>query len=82
MGPSPSERRLRARWLGRLPYDEAWDLQRALHEGRVEGRTPDDYLLLLEHPPVYTIGRFGDQGNLLVPEETVAASILSRISLL
>ena len=56
---------LRARWLGRLPYDEAWDLQRAFHEGRVEGRTADDYLLLLEHPPVFTVGRFGDQANLL-----------------
>ncbi len=64
--------RLRARWLGRLPYDEARDLQRAFHEGRVRGRTTDDYLLLLEHPPVYTIGRFGDQGNLLIPEERLA----------
>lgn len=57
---------LRTRWLGRLPYAEAWDLQRAFHEGRVQGRTPDDYLLLLEHPPVFTIGRNGDSSNLLV----------------
>ena len=42
--------RLRARWLGRLPYAEAWDLQRAIHDGRASGRTADDYLLLLEHP--------------------------------
>jgi len=64
--------RLRARWLGRLPYDEAMDLQRAFHEGRVQGRTLDDYLLLLEHPPVFTIGRFGDQGNLLISRERLA----------
>ncbi|HEX6221157.1 MAG TPA: lipoyl(octanoyl) transferase LipB, partial [Acidimicrobiia bacterium] len=57
---------LRTRWLGRLPYTEAWDLQRAFHEGRVRGRTQDDYLLLLEHPPVFTIGRNGDSSNLLV----------------
>jgi lipoic acid synthetase len=57
---------LRTRWLGRLPYTEAWDLQRAFHEGRVTGRTDDDYLLLLEHPPVFTIGRNGDLSNLLV----------------
>ncbi|HEU4320470.1 MAG TPA: lipoyl synthase [Acidimicrobiia bacterium] len=57
---------LRTRWLGRLPYTEAWDLQRAFHEGRVRGRTEDDYLLLLEHPPVFTIGRNGDSSNLLV----------------
>ena len=57
---------LRTRWLGRLPYAEAWDLQRAIHEGKVVGRTKDDYLLLLEHPPVFTIGRNGDGSNLLV----------------
>ncbi|MBU1227491.1 MAG: lipoyl synthase [Actinobacteria bacterium] len=64
---------LRARWLGRLPYDEAWDLQRALHEGRVLERTSDDYLLLVEHPPVFTVGRFGDQANLLTTEGALAA---------
>ena len=59
--------RLRARWLGRLPYEEAWDLQRAFHDGKVRGRTTDDYLLLLEHPPVFTVGRNGDGSNLLDP---------------
>ncbi|MEX0865150.1 MAG: lipoyl synthase [Acidimicrobiia bacterium] len=57
---------LRTRWLGRLPYGEAWDLQRAFHEGKVRGRTSDDYLLLVEHPPVFTVGRNGDGSNLLV----------------
>ncbi|MEX1207838.1 MAG: lipoyl synthase [Acidimicrobiia bacterium] len=64
---------LRSRWLGRLPYEEAWDLQRAIHEGRVEGRTADDYLLLLEHPPVYTVGRFVTGGSMLISEEAAAA---------
>ena len=50
---------LRARWLGRMPYREAWDLQRAFHEGRASGRAAADYLLLLEHPPTYTIGTGG-----------------------
>lgn len=63
---------LRTRWLGRLPYAEAWDLQKALWEGRVESRA-DDYLLLLEHPPVYTVGRNGNGSNLLVPEASLAA---------
>jgi lipoic acid synthetase len=63
---------LRARWLGRLPYQEAWDLQRALHEGRAGGRTADDYLLLLEHPPTYTMGRAGSPANLLVSPEELA----------
>jgi lipoic acid synthetase len=64
---------LRTRWLGRLAYAEAWDLQRAFHEGKVEGRTADDYLFLLEHPPVFTIGRNGDASNLLASQHAVAA---------
>lgn len=63
--PVPGER-LRVRWLGRMPYQEAWDLQRALWEGRVDGRSRDDYLLLMEHPPTYTVGRNGDGSNLKV----------------
>ncbi len=60
--------RVRIRWLGRLPYGEAWDLQKAFWEGRVGGRSQDDYLLLLEHPHTYTVGRNGDGSNLLIPE--------------
>ncbi|MCP3996419.1 MAG: lipoyl synthase [bacterium] len=60
--------RVRVRWLGRLPYAEAWDLQKAFWEGRVEGRAQDDCLLLLEHPHTYTVGRNGDGSNLLIPE--------------
>ena len=56
---------LRIRWLGRLDYGEAWDLQKAFWEGRVGGRSGDDRLLLLEHPHVYTVGRNGDGSNLL-----------------
>ena len=66
---------LRTRWLGRLPYTEAWDLQRAIHEGKVVGRTRDDYLLLLEHPPVFTIGRNGDGSNLLVDRVGLGAEV-------
>ncbi|MEN8234991.1 MAG: lipoyl synthase [Actinomycetota bacterium] len=66
--------RLRVRWLGRVPYDEALDLQRAIWEGRSTGRTADDYLLLLEHPHTYTLGRHGDGSNLKVD-----AAALKRI---
>ena len=44
-----TKRLVRVRWLGRLPYAESWDLQKAFWEGRVGGRSHDDYLLLLEH---------------------------------
>ena len=40
-----TDRVLHARWLGRVPYDEALALQRAIH-----ARSDADYLLLLEHP--------------------------------
>jgi len=57
---------LRTRWLGRVSYPEGWDLQRAIWEGKTLGRTPDDYLLLLEHPHTYTVGRNGDGSNLVI----------------
>jgi len=41
---------------GRVPYLEAWDRQRTLHEQRVAG-TAADTVLLLEHDPVYTAGK-------------------------
>ncbi|MDP3983465.1 MAG: hypothetical protein Q8Q52_00465, partial [Acidimicrobiia bacterium] len=61
---------MRVRWLGRLPYAEAWDLQRAIWDGRVNHRA-EDYLLLVEHPHVYTVGRNGDGSNLLVSPESL-----------
>ena len=39
-----------------IGYQQAWDLQRELHERRVRGDIPD-CCLLLEHPPVYTAGK-------------------------
>lgn len=59
----PGGRTLRSRWLGRIPYDEAWALQRELAEQRRAGLIGDE-LLLLEHPPVYTMGRAGDTRHL------------------
>src|SRR6266436_6765924 len=62
---------LRARWLGRVPYGEAEALQRALH-----ARSNDDYLLLQEHPHVYTLGSRADLGNVLVPPASVGAQLV------
>ena len=64
--------RLRIRWLGRVPYGEASDLQRAFWDGRASGRSNDDYLLLLEHPHTYTVGRNGDGSNLKIAEDALA----------
>ena len=63
--------RLRVRWLGRVPYAEADDLQRALLE-----RAADDYLLLLEHPHVYTLGKRADPAHVLVPPASVGAELV------
>lgn len=56
--------------LGRLPYRRAWDLQRALVARRKVGEIPDT-LLLLEHPPVITLGRNGHRQHLLSSPETL-----------
>ena len=54
--------------LGRVPYLEAWQLQRSLAAAVSEGRIPDT-VLLLEHPPVVTLGRRTDEGELHIPED-------------
>jgi lipoic acid synthetase len=56
-----------------MPYAEAWDLQRAFLEGRAEGRSAEDYLLLVEHPHVFTVGRNGDGSNLLMPRDQLTS---------
>ncbi len=55
-----------------MAYREAWDLQKAFWEGRLRGRSRADYLLLVEHPHVYTVGRNGDGSHLLISEEGLA----------
>lgn len=41
---------------GLVPYEDAWQVQRDLHQARVAGAV-DDTVLLLEHPPVFTAGK-------------------------
>ena len=54
--------------LGTVPYVPTWELQDELAEQR-RGRRIGDRLLLLEHFPVYTLGRGGDASNLLASRE-------------
>src|SRR5947207_2672424 len=51
------------RWLGRIAYDDALALQDGLAAKRRAGEISDT-VLLLEHEPVYTIGRTRDQSSL------------------
>ena len=60
-----SGRVLRVVQAGRVPYGDALDWQRRLAEERIARRLPDDLLLLLEHPPVVTLGRSSHDVNVL-----------------
>src|SRR2546430_13814407 len=54
--------------LGFVPYREAWELQRSLAGALSRGATPDT-IVLLEHPPVVTLGgRTDETAELHVPE--------------
>ena len=60
---------LRVRWLGRVDYQEARDLQQRLFES-----SQDDHLLLMEHQHVFTGGPNTDLSNLLIDPSTVGAT--------
>ena len=60
-------RRLDVVPLGRGRYGEVLELQRALCRGRADGDCPNDMLLLVEHPPVFTLGRSARAASLPVP---------------
>jgi lipoyl(octanoyl) transferase len=55
--------------LGLVPYREAWELQRSLAAAVSQGAIPDT-VVMLEHPPVITLGRRAEEGELHVPEQT------------
>lgn len=69
----PDSTELRAVWLGRVPYQEALVLQRALLTQRQQDECPDT-LLLLEHPHVITLGRRGVASDVLASANELAKS--------
>ena len=56
---------LNVRWLGRMQFAYALALQEEIVAKKCNERVREDQLLLLEHEPVYTIGRTPDQSSLL-----------------
>ena len=66
---------LRVRWLGTVRYRDAWALQQGLHADRSGGG--EDRLLLLEHPPTYTLGRNADPAHVHVDATRVGAEVLA-----
>lgn len=52
----PSSRKCLLENYGIIPYVEAWNYQRSLVAARIDNSRLEDILILLEHPPVYTLG--------------------------
>jgi lipoate-protein ligase B len=59
--------------LGLVPYARALELQRAIARARISGEIAHDVLLLLEHPPVVTLGRSAKAQNLIASPALLAA---------
>lgn len=64
--------------LGRMAYEEAFALQERTVEERKAGRTGDT-LLLVEHEPVYTLGRNATEGNIVGTREELARAGISVV---
>jgi lipoyl(octanoyl) transferase len=54
--------------LGQVPYRDAWELQRSLAGAVSQGAIPE-IVLFLEHPPVVTLGRRAEPGELHLPPD-------------
>lgn len=59
--------------LGTMRYTDALELQRAVARRRIDGGISKDVLLLVEHPPVVTLGRTAKNANLIASPELLAA---------
>jgi lipoate-protein ligase B len=59
--------------LGLRPYAEALAFQRAAAAARIDRRLPNDLLILVEHPPVITLGRSAKGANLLATRQLLDA---------
>jgi lipoyl(octanoyl) transferase len=62
--------------LSLIDYKEAWDLQQEIHTKRVSGEV-EDYLLLLEHPNTYTLGKTAHKENLIGSEKYLKENNIS-----
>ncbi len=71
MSESARARPLHVRWLGRVTYRDALALQHGIH-----AHSPDDHLLLLEHPHSYTLGVNADPAHVLVDPASVGAELI------
>ena len=66
-----------AEYLGAVPYELALKQQEILRQARTEGKIPD-VVLLLQHPPVFTIGRFRGEEDIITPSKGIAVFPTNR----
>lgn len=62
--------------LGRIPFEEAWELQTRLNQTLIDAKRAREsdgqphFLLFCEHPPVYTLGKSGSEDHLRIDPNT------------
>ncbi len=64
--------------LAVVPYREAWELQQRLVSARQDGTRPDT-VVMLEHPPVYTLGRRASEANVLLDADQLAEACIDVV---
>lgn len=83
MNSMESERKVLVYHLGEMPYADAWTLQESLFNQKVSQKLynrdhpehsvlPDNHLIFVEHPHVYTLGKSGLPENLIISEQRLA----------
>lgn len=74
----PAGAPLHARWLGRVDYAAAHALQKRLVDARVAGEIGDQ-ILLLEHPPVLTLGKHSDPAHIRATQAELATRAIDVV---
>jgi lipoyl(octanoyl) transferase len=75
MTDKPARQRITACHLGRIDYLPAWELQKMIQARLIDAKRSDPphvlphVMLMVEHPPVYTLGKSGDADHLLIDDE-------------
>jgi lipoyl(octanoyl) transferase len=76
--PNAAVRELWVERLGLVPYGRALEMQREIARQRIAGTLEQDVLLLLEHPPVITMGRSAKEQNVLASTALLEARGVER----
>lgn len=73
----PYRKAYTVKYLGVVPYEDALSQQETLRQLRTEGKIPDA-VLLLQHPHIYTVGRFRGEEDIIAPPENIPVLPTSR----